>query len=382
MKKLLLLGFFLLVVPLFLASSVLAQNNRQTMVVLPPGETVNKDYFAAGNSVTLSGTVNGDAYVAGGNVVVEGTINGDLLVAGGTVNVRGRVANNVRAAGGQVIISGDIGRNVSTAGGSTTITDAARIGGSLAAAGGSLEVFAPIAKDLNLAAGQATLGNTVGGDVMAQVGQLTLTPKADVSGNLTYISNTPAQIQSGAKVNGTITQNRPPQQQVQPNQIAKTLATFALVVKLMYLVSYLIVGLLLIRFFPLFIGSVADNINRRFWPSLGWGLLILILTPIIIFFLFITVLGIPLALILLAVFWILIFLSKIFVSLVIGQRILGWFGRRDNWGWALFLGVIVYLILTLIPILGGLITFIVTLLGLGAWLLGGRDYYNLLRDKI
>ena len=50
---------------------------------VPAGEVINRDYFAYGESVEISGTVNGDVYAVGGQVLVDGTINGDLLAAAG-----------------------------------------------------------------------------------------------------------------------------------------------------------------------------------------------------------------------------------------------------------------------------------------------------------
>ena len=81
MKKLLLivLGFFLLFS--FVALPVFAQE-KEKMVILSKGETIDRDYFAAGDETQISGTINGDAYVAGGTVIVDGTVNGDLMAAG------------------------------------------------------------------------------------------------------------------------------------------------------------------------------------------------------------------------------------------------------------------------------------------------------------
>src|SRR5262245_39250872 len=73
-------------------------------VIVPAGQVINRDYFAFGEIVEISGTVNGDVYAAGAHVAVDGTVNGDLLAAGGTVAISGTVARDARVAGGQVTI--------------------------------------------------------------------------------------------------------------------------------------------------------------------------------------------------------------------------------------------------------------------------------------
>lgn len=375
MKKIISFFVLLFVTTLFLPQLVFAQNPTPTPIVLPKGEVVNKDYFAASNSVTLAGTVNGDAFLAGGTVINEGTVNGDLLVAGGTVEIRGTVTGNVRVTGGQVVIAGNIGRNLSVAGGSVNVVNSARIGGSLAAAGGSVNVSAPIAKEANVAAGQTTISNSVGGD-LSVAGPVSLTSTAAVAGNLNYWSNNPAQIQPGATIAGQTTQNIPSQAQPQPGKALGTFAAAKTTFSLAYLISYFIVGLLLLKFFPFSLQKISDNILTNPWGSLGVGFLVLILTPIIIFILFITLIGIPIALILLALFLITIFLTKIFVSYVLGQKILKYSNSKAGNIWALIIGLVIYFLLGLIPVIGGLTTFIFTLLGLGALFLQRKMFYQ------
>jgi hypothetical protein len=62
------------------------------------GQVVDRDYFAAGPLVEMSGTINGDLYAAGGQVLVDGQVNGDVLVAGGRVLLSGAVVQSIRVA--------------------------------------------------------------------------------------------------------------------------------------------------------------------------------------------------------------------------------------------------------------------------------------------
>lgn len=369
MKKIFILLLITIAVLLFPQTS-LAQNANQT-IILPQNQVINTDYFASGNTVIISGTINGDAYIAGGNIIVDGTINGDLLAAGGSIDIRGRVNNNVRAAGGQITISGEVGRNVSVAGGSINILGSGRIAGSLAAAGGSINISVPVEREANLAGGQISLGNRIGGNVMA-AGPVSLTPGAQIAGDLTYWSNSRVQIPPEATVSGRITQNIPPQtQKPSAEGVLGALVGIKLLTTLAFLISYLIGGLLLLRLTPFFVQRTAEMIHRDLWKSLGVGLIIVIIVPILAFILFITILGIPIAFILLAVYLLAIYLSKIMVSFALGQKILN---TKTPTFWGLVLGLLIYGILVLIPLIDWLVVLIVTAIGLGALYLEGTKF--------
>lgn len=366
-----------------LPMSAFAQSNTPANVILPKDQTINKDYFAAGESVTLSGTVNGDAYVAGTNVIIEGTVNGDLLAAGGTITIRGIVTQDIRVVGGQVVISGDVGRNLSIGGGSVNITDSAKIGGSLTAGAGNLTIFAPVSKDVNIAAGQATLGNTVSGDVQAGVGQMTLTSSANVLGNLTYWSESTAHVDSTAKITGTTTHNLPPQVTKDPKITDKTPSFLGInwAFNFWSYLGALVVGLLLSLLVPVYTQETVRIILEKPLHSLGIGFLSLVLAPFAFIFILITVIGIPLDLILLAISLILIYLAKIFFSIALGEKVSELANKKLSLSWTLVVGISIYYILSIIPILGFVFWMIAGFIGLGASLIEIKKLYKKLLAK-
>ncbi len=99
------------------------------------------------------------------------------------------------------------------------------------------------------------------------------------------------------------------------------------------------------------------------------------------FILAITLFGISLAINLLWVYLFILFLAQIIASLWIGQLVCKVFNRKDQTGWVFLVGLVVYGLLTLIPFIGGLLSFIATLLGLGATVISLKSYYRELRDK-
>ena len=353
--------------------------SQNKTVVLPKDETVDKDYFAAGETVTISGTVNGDAYIAGGTVNIEGEVNGDLFVAGGVVNLGGTITNDARVAGGEVTISSQINGNLTALGGNVNVTDAANIVGSLVSGSGNLSIFAPIGKGITVGAGNVTLGDTVGGDITAGVGQLTLTPNAQVSGDLTYWSEQDAQVQAGAQITGQTTHNIPPKPA--KDQPKKIFAGVSIAFSIISFISALIFGLILIKFLPFFASETKKIIDQKLFTSMGVGFLAIVLTPIAFIILLLPVVTIPFALILLVIFLITLYLSKIFVAMWTGHRISKIFGWKTGNYLAFLLGLVVIYIITLIPIIGWLIWLLVVLTGTGGVVLTKFNFYKQLRSK-
>jgi len=375
--------FFIALTLLFVTPSVQAgkdSSRKPEVTTLNAGETVNKDYFVFNERVEIFGTVNGDVYAGAGIVLVEGKINGDLIVGGGQVTINGEVNQDVRVGGGQVTIGGKIGRNLTVGGGSVEVTKGASIGGSVVAGAGNINLNAPVGGDIRIGAGNVTLSGEVGGDVEAWVGSLRLTPSAVVAGNITYWSTEDASIASGATVTGSVTKNSPaPEEVPSKEKVLGVLTGFALFLKLLSLFTLLVVGLILIKFFPVFNTAAVANLRNRPWLSFGVGALTLILVPVAAVVLMVTVVGVPLGLMLLAIYGIAIFLSRVFVVYLVGQLLLT--QAKVNEVLTLLVGLAVYALVTLLPIIGGLTTFLATVFSLGALVLTKRDTYLLARDK-
>lgn len=285
--------------------------DSQKSVILQRNQVVNNDYFASGDTVTISGTVNGDAYIAGGTVIVDGVIDGDLLVAGGIVIISGTVTNDVRAVGGDITVGGKVGRNVTIVGGSALITDTAQINGSL----------------------------------VASVARHTLSSR-----------------EAAPKVAGD-----------------KNLSLWHRLITSFTVLSYistLIIGLLFTWLFPSYLLKVSNTAIKKPLRSLGVGFMSVVCAPFVLILLLVSVLGIPLGVMFLALFLIAIWFAKIYISLALGQKILMLLNKKPSVNWALFAGLTIYYLLTRIPVIGPLLWVIFGLIGLGASFITKREIYK------
>ena len=381
MKKFSLFILILLLFASLFTFPVLAQERKT--ILLPKNETVNKDYFAAGSNVILSGTVNGDAYLAGGNVLVDGDINGDLLVAGGNVTIHGKVAHNIRALGGTINFYAPVGGNISVAAGQVTLADGTTVSGSLAGAAGSIDILGPVKKEINVAAGQINIASQVGGNINAAVDQLTLTSNASVNGNVTYWSDQKAQIENGATISGKLVQKYYPVKK--PEETTKDLrGIFAGLIsffKIAQLISLFVVGLLILKLMPAYFKRTVEVTLQKPWKNILVGMIALIVTPVIGFLLLLTISGIPFSFILLISYVIILYLSTIFISYIVGQKVLTYLKINFPDTLILLIGIVLFAILSAIPILGWIIGIFAFFLGVGGILVEEKGFYSLLHQK-
>jgi cytoskeletal protein CcmA (bactofilin family) len=353
------------------------QRGSGSYATVPASQVVDGDYFAFGETVEISGTINGDLYASGGQVVIDGRVNGDILVAGGRVSLSGNVSQDVRAAGGQVTIAGNVGRNLTVAGGNVEIASSAVVRGGVVAAGGSVDLAAPVGSAAKIAAGTLIIANRIAGDVDAAVGTLRITSRAEIDGNVNYWSGQQASVSEGARINGKIVRNVPPER---PRFFPAAFFAWLVFVSINFACT-LILGLLSARFLPRYHQSVIATLGERPWASLGIGFVTAVVLPVVCALLFATVLAIPLGLILLVAFFILLYWSRIYAIGRIGESILARLRPASSRALAFVLGLFVYYILAIIPVVGWLVVPLVMLFGLGAELIARKQFYVTARSQ-
>jgi len=349
------------------------QHEKKT-IILAADEVHEGWYFAAGDRVVINGTVNGDAYVAGGAVEVNGTINGDLLAAGGTVRVGGKITDDARVAGGSVEVVGEVGKNVTASGGTVTISKSGVVGGGFLAAGGTVGVSGTVKKDALLGGGMVEITGTIDGNVRIAADQIGVYRGAMIAGSLSVASESKekARIDDGT-VKGPIAIE---EHKVREGTTIVGYSPFRFWLKVIWIGGLLLTGLV---FFLLSRKGFADYttiVKHQAGMGLLWGLLGVIGIPIACIILFVTVIGLPLGLILLALYLILLYLSQLSLGVLAGDLI---FKTEQKIGWIVFwafaAGMVLFQILSLVPILGVLLEIAALLLGVGAFLLMFRKVY-------
>lgn len=326
---------------------------------------VSEDLYAAGGQVTISADVDGDVIVAGGRVVIERRIAGDVMAAGGFLELRADVEDDVRAAGGFVTISGSIAGDLVVAGGTVSLSPSAEVRGRAWLTGGTLEIGGRLDKGLRAAGGSVSIAGEINGDVELFADKITVLPTARIHGDVRYTGRHEPVIDAGAQITGQV--KFEPFEASRPAR-APAAAWGARVATVM---SLMLTGVVLFLMFPSFARGAAQAIVNDSWKCLGLGLIVLIMGPIVALLLLVTIIGIPLAIITLAVYVVFLIAGYLTVALFLGELGLRWSGRDTQASTALrafsvVAAVLVLSIIIWIPLLGGLTTLVALVFGLGA----------------
>lgn len=333
------------------------------------GETVNDDLVLAGGDVTIDGTVKGDISGAASTLKIGGVVQGDVNITAGTIEIGGTVLQSVRAIGGKTTITGTVGNDLAVIGGEVKIEPSGKVNGDLLAIGGDVTINGPVAGNVRGNMRDLTINARVGQDVKVRVDHLKVEDGARIIGDVSYRSHNDGEFSSKSVINGSIEHHR------LIGSVPIENMTFWIVSAVFRLLCSLLAGIIVILIMPRTTAVIADAARQSLLKSVLFGLIFLIAIPVLLTILLVTVIGIPIALIGLALFLIALYLSQVFIGTALGRFIL-----PDNWGnlgrgynlLAMVIGVIIIAGLRAVPLpyFGGIVTAIVTILGIGAIVIG------------
>ena len=323
-----------------------------------------KNLYIAGNTVNVSGTAKGDLTVAGNTLNLNGPVEDSLFAVGNIINLSGIVNKNARIAGSSINIISSIKEDLIVGAAALTISPEATIGGDLIAGVGDLSLSAPVSGNVKISGSEIIIDSKINGDVTVYATKgLILGDKANIGGSLTYRSPEEAQISSSAVVSGKTDYTKMETKSYTENNFAGALGIFGFLGFLMGLALLLFVVYLL----PKSSLDLVKNTLDSFWSNLGWGFLISIAGPIALIIIASTILGLKIAGILFLLYLGFIIVSSIFATLAIGAQILKWIQKKDycvDW-LTILIGTFASLIISLIPVMGGLIIWLVSAAVLG-----------------
>jgi cytoskeletal protein CcmA (bactofilin family) len=271
----------------------------------PLGTSGNK--YAAGGQVRTHHIVVGDFFAAGGQVVVDQPVKGDANLAGGSVNVNAPIGDDLRIAGGDVNINSTVGGELVASGGNITLGNDARIAGAASIFAGSVTINGNVMGPLNVRAQTITLNGEVGGDARLEAAHIKLGPTAKIVGSLSYTSPTDIEKAEGTSISGATTRedrrggqhgsksDRARTDKMQGNGTGWQAWIFIFFALLACSVVFLFA-------FPKFVVGASDSVKKSPWLSLGLGFGALVAVPFFAVLLFMTVLGMPIGMMVMALY--------------------------------------------------------------------------------
>lgn len=329
------------------------------------------DYFGAGGMLNLTTGVEGDAFLAGGNVATASEVQGDLVVVGGEVSIGGAVGDDLYAAGGNVKFDAIVNGNARIAGGDVSVGPATVVAGGLSLTGGQVEFAGVAHRYLQASGGSVHIDGEVIGDAEVRAKELVIGPEARIGGRLVYRGPSEPVVADGAEIAGGIEFRRDDAGRYFDRARPAVSDAVTGVGTFLWFVGVFVAGALFVLLLPGFTAEAAAAIGRKPLPSLGIGLAILVCVPFVAVVLLITIIGIPVALLLMALYLLVLFLGWITAALFLAQRGLAAFNPAQPAGrglqlFALLLGLVALWLLKQLPFVGGLLGLVALVAGIGA----------------
>ncbi len=353
----------LIVMIVLFFSAAWADDSR---VELPLGQVHEGDYFTYGSAIEISGHITGDAYILAAQAFIDGTIDGDLLIAGGNVEVSGNVGGSIRVLSGQLSISGHVGRNISLIAGNALIASSAQVQGGVISIGGNVDLAGVVDKEALAVASNLRVSSYIKQDLTAYVGEMRITSRAHVVGDVDYQSNNAASIDPVAKIEGKITQRPSLVDSVIKGKLRGLLIGSKVATFLMHFLYSFLIGWILLKFFPKKIELSVSELRKHPLKAFSFGLLLLVLLPFISLLLLMTVIGAPFALTLIALNVIGFYTAKIISIFWASNYCFSKIHLKSNRLGSFALGLTVYFLLMPIPIFGFILSIAAMLFGVGA----------------
>lgn len=331
---------------------------HKTMEV-PKDQILKKDLFFAGSLLRIEGTVDGDVYCVGQEVDVTGTVTGDVLCMARSVRVSGHVAGNVRVFANNITISGAVDKSVTTFNEDARLDSGGKIGRNLTAFNQILTLDGTVGRDVLAMFDESTIGGSIDGDLKAKGSSLTIASTAQIDGTTKFEGDKPPEVASGAKLASPVQYTK-----IEHNSHTERGAGYY-IWRVVWAGAWILFGLVLISLMPSFARQTVES-AEHYGAAFGLGVLVFFGVLIAAVIACVTIVGLLVGVSTIFLWIVSLFSSYIVVGGVIGRWILG----RATELWPMIgrmaLGVLIVVVVTALPHIGGWIIFAVWIWGMGA----------------
>jgi hypothetical protein len=335
-------------------------------ITVSSSETVNDTLVVFADSVDINGTVTGDLIAFARRVNIRGTVQGNVIGFGQHINIAGNVGGDVCGFGQNIQAAGTIGRNLWGFGQNMTVASSCRLRDDAALFGSDVNVEGDIGRDLTTMAGTVDVGSKIGRDFLFRGELLTLRVPAGIGRNLNAMTKSTKgiRIDPGVVIQG----NKKFEIESGKPQRSKYLTGGFYFGQLLRIAAAFVMGLLLFWLFP-GIARTPLSTAKNALKSGGIGFLAAVATPIAAVILAITMIGIPIALTALVLWLFGLYLAKILIARCIGDAIFANRGDKISTVLGLLIGIVIVVIAVNLPYVGGILNFILILIGFGGLVL-------------
>jgi anti-sigma factor RsiW len=338
---------------------------HQDIVRIERGESHAGALVVSCESLEIDGIVVGDVVAFCQRIAVRGEIEGTLVAMTRELELRGRVAGGVIAVTEQAGLEGSVGASAYVGGERVVLGPAGRVTRDAWLGGERVRVEGEVGRDLTTLGERLELEGEVGRDVEARGERVAVLRGARIGGDLRahLPEREGLEVADGAVIAGA--------SDVQVlDRHGHTIwsryrdGRFYTWLAVGFVASFLI-GLILHAIAPSWFAGRIET-GRDFFGSLGLGVAFAVLGPLACVLLALTVVGIPAALLGLAVWAACLYLGAVVVAALIGRSLVR--PRGDSlreFGMALAVGLAVVVLLRNLPAIGAAAGWVIALVGVG-----------------
>ena len=308
------------------------------------GDNVIIDYVIDGNlfvlakNVTIKSQVLGNAFIAATSVKVteQGYISNSLYVAANTAQIDG-IVSDIYSACEKIVITGYIYRD-------------------LHSAGENIQILGTIGRNASIASENISFEKTETKSSDSRTVE-PVTSKKRIIGNLTYISKEEKDINKDF-VEGSINYEKKLNITIKINPIFVIITILVLVFAVWGLLKWLA---------PKFLERSSDLISKKIYKTIGFGLVGVILIPIISILLILGIVTAPVGFLLLAFYFIFVILSEIIFNIALSKFLAKKFNMDSTPKFLLILLIVTLALygLELIPVCAFIVSLISSFTGIG-----------------
>lgn len=343
---------------------------------IPQGTVIMDDVYKTASRVEINGEIIGDLAVAAEDLKITGKISGDVLAISAKIVIEGEIGGNLRAIGNEIAINGRVGKNATIAANNFSLGETGQIDRNLYLMGGVARIQGVNPGKIWFLGDQMSVSGAKLSNLNLGLGQLSVDESATIAGSLSYQSDQPANIASGAAVNQVNWRKISNE-----NSYQKYLAKYSTINyyfgRIITWFSWILLGLVIINLIVRLDLTVSSYIVFNVRKALIKGLIYFFIIPIFCLLLFATIIGMPLAIIIMALYLILLYLSQVFTSIALGFLIfklyvkvrkvsgeLSWI-KKGNVLLLLTVGSFAQIVLISLPYIGRYLQVLIVLWGFG-----------------
>ncbi|MGZ3775918.1 MAG: hypothetical protein ACXVCY_19095 [Pseudobdellovibrionaceae bacterium] len=335
------------------------------------------DVFLIGQEIFYSAQTSQNIFLAGRQLILEKPKAKMGSMAGRVVSIKDGQFRDLNLAGGNIRLDNtQVTADLAMAGRDIIVNPNSTVAGSTKINGGNIVFNGKASGDTVINGGDVTLAGTFLGNVNVNGNSLKVAPNTVIGGNLSHAVQN-FEISPGANIQGKTIALAAPQ--------APFIGTaFGIGAAILFSIGMLLVPAILVNLFPRFAIKSRNEVRKNFWACLGKGFITIVLIPPVLFILFASIIGFPIGMAAIPFIAAGIMLGWSVAVFTVGDQLRMWLSRgekktesfeltRSARFWWSFFGAFILAVVSGIPIVGFLFSFVLFFAGVGSIYAQGRS---------